>query len=83
MVLGWHYPDAFEHWNSPEFLFSPRKRDFYWIFSIAILVGVYSLTVILYRAPNITTVEVGKQNKIPLTKRNEDKSVEAGDDEEN
>ena len=82
MVSGWHYPDAFEHWNSPEFLFSPRNRDFYWLFSVVILVGVYSLTVILYRARNITTVEGGKINKIPINQRDENKDVEDGDNEE-
>ena len=57
MVLGWNYPDTFEHWSSPSFLLSPSNQLFYSVFTVVLLIGVYSLTVILYRAHKISTVE--------------------------
>ena len=57
VVLGWHYPDYFEHWISPKFRLSPCEERFYWVFFVVLLIGVYSLTTTLYRARHITTVE--------------------------
>ena len=75
MVLGWHYPDAFEHWNSPTFWLSPCKQLFYFVFIVVLLIGVYSLTVILYRAKNISTVQdkhtVIAKNEVVELKKNE------------
>ena len=56
MLIGWNYPDTFEHWTSPKFLLSPCEPYFYFVFTVVLLIGVYSLTVILYRARNISTV---------------------------
>ena len=72
IILGWKYPDAFEHWTSPNFQLSPRDDSFYWVFSFVIFMGIYSLTVILYRARNITTV-VSNEPESTLNAMEEDK----------
>ena len=75
MVLGWNCPDAFEHWNSSTFLLPPGDERFYWVFSFVLLIGVYSMTTVLYRARHIITVKV-KEIELAM---HED--VEANNDE--
>ena len=72
MVIGWNYPDTFEHWTSPKFLLSPCESHFYYVFTIVILIGVYSLTVVLYRAHHISTVE---RNETKMIEENEELQV--------
>ena len=72
MVIGLNYPDTFEHWTSPKFLLSPCEPHFYYAFTIVILIGVYSLTVVLYRAHHISTVE---RNETKMIEENEELQV--------
>ena len=69
MVIGWNYPDTFEHWTSPNFLLSPCETYFYFVFTVVILIGVYSLTVVLYRAHHISTL---KRNETKMVEENEE-----------
>ena len=57
IVMGTLSPTYFEHWNSPDFLLRPTTDNFYWTFSVTMLLGVHSVTLLLYRARNIVQVE--------------------------
>ena len=64
MGLGWHQPNAFEHWTSNKFWLTPCKANFYWVFSFVLLAGIYSLTAILHTSGRITKVKKYKGKKI-------------------
>ena len=57
IVMGTLSPTYFEHWNSPDFLLRPTTDNFYWTFSVTMLLGVHSVTLLLYRARNIVQAE--------------------------
>ena len=78
MIIGWKYPDSFEHWNSSKFWLSPDNPHFYSVFFFVLFIGVYSLTVILYRAHNISTVD-RKQN---LAKKRQEVFLDKEEDDE-
>ena len=62
MVLVWHDPNSMEHWSWSSFLLNPTQttsyHDLFWTFGCSILMGCYSLTVVMFRARNIAAVDV-------------------------
>ena len=68
LIIGGNYPGAFEHWSSRKFWLTPGTERFYWVFSVVILVGIQSLTAILYRVRHITNFECRKDSPNQLTK---------------
>ena len=55
--MGMCDPKMMEHWSSSNFVLKPTLRDFYWTFVFTFVIGVYSLTSILYRARHIVTYD--------------------------
>lgn len=45
-----------KHWESPEFLLKPSGHDFYWALIFTMVLGMDSLTILVYRARNIVAV---------------------------
>ena len=62
LIIGGNYPEAFEHWSSRKFWLTPGTERFYWVFSVVILVGILSLTAILYRVRHITNLQCRKDS---------------------
>ena len=61
ITVGSVDPILISHWESPEFLLKPSGHDFYWTIIFTVVLGIHSLTLLLYRAHNIATIE--KKNK--------------------
>jgi hypothetical protein len=55
MVLGQHFPNLMCHWTAPMFRLKPTCERFFWMFGTTIMMGVFSLTSILYRSTNIAS----------------------------
>ena len=62
LIIGGNYPEALEHWSSRKFWLTPGTERFYWVFSSVILVGILSLTAILYRVRHITNFQCRKDS---------------------
>ena len=61
MILMVDDPTFLAHWKSSEFQLKPADRDVFYIFGFTMLMGLYSLTVILYRAEHLTKISVQPQ----------------------
>ena len=61
-----YHPQFFVHWTEPHFWLKPSIERFYWVFGITLLMGVYSLTVILYRIRHISSANIHEDEKIEL-----------------
>ena len=81
IILAKWKPDCFEHWNSESFLLNIEQRDTYYILAFVFLLGFYSLTVLFYRAKDLTrlkkkyesrALDVGKRRNVSKSRDDEE-----------
>ena len=65
--LALHDPSFLPHWTSSEFRLNPNDYHCFYIFGITMLMGCYSLTVILYRAKHLAKTSVQSEDDQEMT----------------
>ena len=65
-ILARNNTSYFKHWNQPNFLLKPSHERFYWVFGFTLLMGMYSLTAILYRIRHLAAMNVKSVEQVEL-----------------
>ena len=69
MGLGSSDPEFLDHWGTADFLIKPTNSNFYWIFGTTLLMGCYSLNLILLRAKQMAGLKNGIVEKMDKLER--------------
>ena len=62
MIMATFDPYYYDHWTSQDFFLKPTTQEFYWAFCMTLVIGFYSVTVLLYRAKNISQLQVSSNH---------------------